>query len=231
MIASRTWLIPPTMVFLSLSPICFSQPSDDGATAEFELPQQIRSAADIPFRTTEFTFVRVAYDHRESARRGGAWATDYPDADQVFSAHFEQVTGIPTNPGGALRDYLLGGGFLMVDDFWGAREWESFAAQLRLAFPDREPVELTTDHEIFRSYYAFDEQPQVPPRGGTPLFGSEPGFFGLTDDTGRLMAIFCHNSDFGDGWEHAEDPWYPSEFSLGRALPMGINIVVYALSH
>jgi hypothetical protein len=45
------------------------------------------------------------------------------------------------------------------------------------------------------------------------------------------MAILCHNHDFGDAWEHIDDPWYPKEMSLGYGVPMGINIVVYALSH
>ena len=105
-----------------------------------------------------------------------------------------------------LRNYLLGGGFLMVDDFWGAEDWESLRAELRRVFPNREPVELSTDHEIFRSFYEFNETPQVP-----SLFAlqqpdtrestaAEPHYFGLLDDTGRLMALLCHNSDFGDAW-------------------------------
>ena len=56
-----------------------------------------------------------------------------------------------------LRNYLLGGGFLMVDDFWGAEELGSLRSELRRVFPNREPVELSTDHEIVRSFYEFNE--------------------------------------------------------------------------
>lgn len=129
----------------------------------------------------------------------------------------------------ALRNYLLGGGFLMADDFWGEYEWGLFAEELHRVFPDREPVELTVDHEIFQSFYYVSETPQVPGRGGARP-GTQDRLLGLLDDNGRLMAILCHNHDFGDAWEHLNDPWYPKEISLGHAVPMGVNIVVYALS-
>jgi len=59
----------------------------------------------------------------------------------------------------------------------------------------------------------------------------EAHYRGLMDDRGRLMAVFCHNTDLGDGWERANmDAGYYREFSLKRAYPMGINIVVHALS-
>ena len=139
----------------------------------------------------------------------------------------------------SLRNYLMGGGFLMVDDFWGEEEWGSLRAELGRVFPDLEPVELSTDHEIFRSFYEFDELPRVPSlwatwpenTSGRESATAEPHYFGLLDDTGRLMALLCHNSDFGDAWEYQESPDYPREISLGRGVPMGVNIVVYALSH
>ena len=60
----------------------------------------------------------------------------------------------------------------------------------------------------------------------------EPHYRGMYDDQGRLMAIFCHNTHLGDGWEREdEDEYYYKEFSLKKAYPMGINIVVYALNH
>ena len=125
----------------------------------------------------------------------------------------------------------------MVDDFWGEQEWESLGAELRRVFPNREPVELSIDHEIFTSFYEFNEKPQVPSLfalqyGNTvENDAAEPHYYGLLDDTGRLMAVLCHNSDFGDAWEYEESPVYPRELSSGRGVPMGVNIVVYALSH
>jgi len=62
----------------------------------------------------------------------------------------------------ALRRHLLNGGFLMVDDFWGDQQWESFYLQIKRVFPDREPQELPLEHEIFRCVYRLKERPQVP---------------------------------------------------------------------
>jgi hypothetical protein len=143
----------------------------------------------------------------------------------------------------SLRAYLLGGGFLMVDDFWGEAEWESLAGELRRAFPDRQPIDLPLSHEIFRSCYEIRAKPQVPnvQLGINSQYNGitwertdarEPHYRGLFDDNGRLMAIFCHNTDLADGWEReGVNEYYYREFSLKKAYPMGINIVVYALTH
>jgi hypothetical protein len=148
----------------------------------------------------------------------------------------------------ALRHYLLNGGFLMVDDFWGDYQYENFQSQMKRVFPDREPRELPIDHEVFRSVYRLKEKPQVPSiesafqgrsRGITWEDEDRHGpntrevhYRGIEDDKGRLMAILCHNTDLGDGWEReGEDPWYFKEFSEKKAYPMGINIVTYAMTH
>jgi hypothetical protein len=142
----------------------------------------------------------------------------------------------------ALRTYLQGGGFLMVDDFWGEAEWMSLQAEIKKAFPERELVDLPLKHPVFHSFYEIREKPQVPSialalnlrnEGITweRADAKEPHYRGLVDDKGRLMAIFCHNTDLGDGWEReGADEYYTQEFSLKRAFPMGINIVVFALS-
>lgn len=139
----------------------------------------------------------------------------------------------------ALRAYLLGGGFLMVDDFWGEAAWSAVAAQFRKVFPDLEPVDLALDHEVFRCFYEIREKPQVPVFPSGPLGvtreradANEAHYRGLVGDDGRLMVIFCQNTDLGDGWEHAgRNAYYDREFSFKKAFPMGINIVVYALTH
>ncbi len=253
-----SWLALSSMFFASSVLAQQTEPLE----AEFEMPVPIRSAQQIPFKTSAFTFVRVQYSSGSNGRGNrGAWLTDWPEADRNFSSQVEILTGLATNPDGLqlsltdpvlqqypfiyiveagqmalsdeetmrLRDYLLGGGFLMVDDFWGEYEWEIFITQFRRAFPDRELVELSADHEIFRSFYEISELPRAPGRDGAR--DGEPRLWGLSDDDGRLMAIVCHNYDFGDAWEHLDDPWYPREISLGQAIPMGVNIVVYALSH
>lgn len=142
----------------------------------------------------------------------------------------------------SLRQYLMNGGFLMVDDFWGEAEWTSLAAEMKRVFPDQEPVELPIIHPLFHCYYEMTEKPQVP----SVAYGTEsqftgitwekddarvPHYRGLVDGNGRLMAILCHNTDLADGWEReGVNPYYFEEFSQKRAYPMGINIVVYALT-
>ena len=147
----------------------------------------------------------------------------------------------------ALRRYLLNGGFLMVDDFWGDDQYDNFYQQIKRVFPDREPEELPLSHEIFQCVYPLKEKPQVPSihtfeqSGYDPTVTWEFGhggntrevhYRGIKDDRGRLMAILCHNTDLGDGWEReGEDPRYFREFSEKKAYPMGINIVTYAMTH
>lgn len=146
----------------------------------------------------------------------------------------------------ALRRYLTNGGFLMVDDFWGDYQWENFHREIKRVFPDREPTELPNDHEIFRCVYHLKEKPQIPSIGAA-WDGRAEGitwerghggntetvhYKGIFDDKGRMLCFIGHNTDLGDGWEReGEDPWYFREFSEKKAYPLGINIVVYAMTH
>jgi len=144
----------------------------------------------------------------------------------------------------ALRKYLLNGGFLMVDDFWGEAEWKNFERQFRRVFPTREIVELPIEHELFQCVFPLKQKPQVPnPR--TAMQGASrgitwerwdaktPHYRGVYDDEGRLMVVICHNTDLGDGWEEESraGEWYFKEFSEPKAYPMGINIIFYSMTH
>ena len=139
----------------------------------------------------------------------------------------------------ALRKYLLSGGFLMVDDFWGEDEWNNFYENIKRVFPDREPQELPLSHPIFHCVYDLKEKPQVPSihawwNGMTTerWDAREAHYRALFDDKGRMMAIICHNTDLGDGWEREGlDNGYFKEFSEKWSYPMGINIVTYAMTH
>ena len=151
--------------------------------------------------------------------------------------HPEEVT--------ALRKYLLNGGFLMVDDFWGDEEYDNFYQEIKRVFPDREPVDVPLEHEIFQCVYPLNEKPQLPsihaawagrssgviwePRSSDT---SKAVYKAIRDDADRIMVFICHNTDLGDGWEReGEDPWYFEEFSVKKAYPLGINIVTYAMTH
>ncbi|MDT8368832.1 MAG: DUF4159 domain-containing protein [Longimicrobiales bacterium] len=143
-----------------------------------------------------------------------------------------------------LRLYLEAGGFLMMDDFWGVRETSIVEEQLAQVLPGRPIVEIPLDHPIFRSVYEIEEIRQVPNirngrNVGAGYVGARtdegdhseiPSVRGIMDDDGRLMVIINQNTDLGDAWEWAEDPWYPLDFST-YATQVGINTVVYAMSH
>ena len=144
----------------------------------------------------------------------------------------------------SLRKYLLNGGFLMVDDFWGDVEWKNFERQFRRVFPSRKIVDLPIEHELFQCVFPLKQKPQVPnPR--TAMQGASrgitwerwdaqtPNYRGVYDDHGRLMVVICHNTDLGDGWEEESraGEWYFKEFSEPKAYPMGINIIFYSMTH
>ena len=142
-----------------------------------------------------------------------------------------------------LRRYLLNGGFLMVDDFWGEAEWDNFYYEIKRVFPDREPVEIGLIHPIFHAVFDLKERPQIP-NIGLALRGRSYGitweredarqvhYKAIYDKNGRMMAFICHNTDLGDGWEReGENEWYFHEFSEKSAYPLGINIVFYAMTH
>ena len=145
-----------------------------------------------------------------------------------------------------LRRFCLNGGFLMVDDFWGDDEYRNFEREIRRVFPDRQITDVDLKHDIFHCVYDLKEKPQVPSihaaeRGRAEGITWEPRWDGdtsqvhyraITDDEGRIMVFICHNTDLGDGWEReGENEWYFDEFSVKKSYPMGINIVVYAMTH
>lgn len=136
-----------------------------------------------------------------------------------------------------LREYLLRGGFIFIDDFHGEREWRRFYTEFKKIFPKREPVDIPISHPIFRCFFQIDELIQIPGlrsffSGRTyERFDGYPAYCrGVYDDRGRLMMMINFNTDLGDAWEHAAEDFYPREYS-DMALKMGINAVIYALTH
>jgi hypothetical protein len=139
----------------------------------------------------------------------------------------------------ALREYLLRGGFLMLDDFWGTEEWNRFAESMNRVFPDRQIVEIANDDPIFHIVYDLDERYQVPgqwalARGTTYRNGDQGGsvahWRGIYDDHGRVMVAMTYNSDVGDSWEWADDPNYPEKYSA-LGIRIGVNYVIYSMTH
>ena len=136
-----------------------------------------------------------------------------------------------------LREFLLRGGFLIVDDFHGPEEWAEFAASMQRVFPGRPIVDIPLGDEIFHVLYDLDQRTQIPgrqavwrgvswedPRGKTPYWR------GIYDDAGRLLVAINFNMDLGDAWEHADDPFYPEPLTA-LAYRFGINYVIYSMTH
>lgn len=136
----------------------------------------------------------------------------------------------------ALRGYLLAGGFMVIDDFWGTWAWDNLAAEMALLFPDRAMQDIPLDHPLFHTFYDIDELLQVPnvAQAGSERTHEYDGFVprtrGIVDDHGRLMVLVNWNTDLGDAWEWADDERYPLHYS-NYAYRLGINIVVYAMSY
>ena len=154
------------------------------------------------------------------------------------------------NQANQLREYLLRGGFLMVDDFHGSEyilttppagllnEWETFVDSIRRVFPNRPIVDIPNDDPIFHTLYDLNDRFQVP---GAQYFRSgqtdEKGSTGkiphwrcIRDDKGRIMVAICHNMDLGDAWEHSDEAEYLEKWA-SLAYRIAMNYFVYDLTH
>jgi hypothetical protein len=158
---------------------------------------------------------------------------DWPWLYGVEVGHMD----LTDNQAKGLREYLLRGGFLMVDDFHGGMEWEIFHRSIQRVFPDRQIVDIENSDQIFHLIYDLGDRYQVP--GAIYLrtgltYEREDGFpaiwRAIYDDKGRIMVAICHNMDLGDSWEHADNPDYPQKFSA-LGIRIGVNYVAYAMTH
>jgi hypothetical protein len=138
-----------------------------------------------------------------------------------------------------LREYLLRGGFLMLDDFWGPEEYARFDETMKKVFPDRKVVEMPGDEFIFHTVYDLDDRYQIPGQWGLSPYsrqfqeravGTKAHWLGIYDDKGRVMVAMSFNSDIGDSWEWADSPRYPEKYSA-LGIRIGVNYVVYAMTH
>ena len=139
-----------------------------------------------------------------------------------------------------LREYLMRGGFLVVDDFHGAYEWEYFRSTIQQALPEYPIVEIPEDDPLLHVLYDLDRNTQIPgarhlyhgPGGQimAQLPGGPPQWRGIYDEQGRLMVAINYNMDMGDAWQHADDPWYPNPMTA-LAYRFAINYIIYAMTH
>ncbi len=134
-----------------------------------------------------------------------------------------------------LREYLLRGGFLFIDDFWGTLEWDYFYNAFSKVFPDRPVVELDRNHPIFHCFYDIDGPQMIPAISRSQYNYPEQDVAvainrAILDDEGRVMVLINWNSDIGDGWEHTYHPAYPTRYA-NLAYQLGINYLIYAMTH
>jgi hypothetical protein len=133
-----------------------------------------------------------------------------------------------------LREYLLRGGFLVVDDFHNDYEWASFQSAMRDVLPDRAIVDIPDDDPLMNILFSLDKRTQIPGDRhlgyGRIYMEGPPHWRGIYDADGRLMVAINHNADMGDAWEHADDPHYPTAMTA-TAYRFGVNYVIYAMTH
>lgn len=199
---------------------------------------------NLSIRLSELTRTRVSRGRDDSPNHYLVRFTD----DQLFSCPFLMAgdiasAGFSEADAARLREYLLKGGFLWTDDHWGSEEWEVWKRELAKVFPpDEYPIEEVTPADpIFSSQFAVKQMPQIPnigywrsSGGDTSEQGADsavPHFYAVRDKHGRIMLAMTHNTDIADAFEReADDPVFFSRFSpTGYAL--GINVVLYALTH
>ncbi len=157
----------------------------------------------------------------------------YPFIYAVEPGHME----LSEEDAAVLREYLLRGGILMLDDFWGEYEWQHVQRQMHKIFPERAPRALPLDHPLFHCYFDIDQVVQVPNyhryvyRGIThERDGITPHYEAILDDDNRVMVFIARNADNGDAWEWIDQPEYPLKYGLA-AYRLGMNLIIYAMTH
>lgn len=127
-----------------------------------------------------------------------------------------------------LAAYLKKGGFLILDDFRGAREWRTVEAVFQAILPRHRFRQLELEEPVFHSFFEIETLDFSPPT----FRQYKPYFLGIheDDDPGRrLMVVANFNNDIGDYWEYSDTGWFPIELS-NEAYKVGVNYVIYALT-
>jgi hypothetical protein len=222
--------------------IIFSGSEDgDGASWIVDYP---RADINLSIRLSELTRTRISRDSSGEPNHVVLRLTD----DLLFQCPFIMMTEVGNTyftPQEAerLREYLLKGGFLWADDFWGTRAWDVWAREIGKALPPSEfpIVEVPLSHPLFHQQFDVKRVIQIPSIGAWRSMGggtSERGEDSATaearaiyDKQGHMMVFITHNTDFGDAFEQeAADPEYFYTFSV-EGYQTGINVLLYALTH
>lgn len=195
-------------------------------------------------RLSELTKTRVSRDRHGSPDHVVVRLTD-KELFQCPYLHMEDVgtAAFTESEVAALRRFLLKGGFVWVDDYWGTRAWNNWVAQFARVLPPADyPIgDVPPDHPIMATMFEVSEIPQIPSiqfwraSGGRiserGIDSASPHMRGVIDAAGNLIVLMTHNTDISDAWEReGDDPRFFYNFSPdGYAL--GINVILYAMTH
>jgi len=180
------------------------------------------------------SLINVAPDSRH-IRLSDSNLFDYPwlFLQQVGQANFSDEEIL------ALREYLLRGGFVLVDDFHGNAFRQRFLDFARRVFPDRPLVQIPLNDPVMSIHYDLNQDTQIPgsrhlryTNSGeiTALMEGKQEWLGIYDDTGNLVLAGHVNMDMGDAWQHADDPYYPEPMT-NLAYRFGVNYFIYSMTH
>ncbi|MBI4455572.1 MAG: DUF4159 domain-containing protein [Acidobacteria bacterium] len=186
-------------------------------------------AHDYPRADRHLLKILAEVTHLRSSGEGYQLVT--LEDDQIFKYPWAYVCevgymNLTDKEAATLRAYLDRGGFVVVDDFRGAQEWNNFTTQMRKVYPDRGFEQLQLNHPIFQCFYNIKTLEMVPPYAQY----LEPAFYGMSDEKGRLQMIVNFNNDIGEYWEWSDEGWMPISLS-NEAYKYGVNYVIYALTH
>jgi hypothetical protein len=200
------------------------------------------AAINLLTRLKELTKTRVSMGPE---REPNYWVVRLTDP-ALFSCPFTMATDVGTAEFDdaevtALRAYLLKGGFLWVDDFWGTRAWTQWSAQMQRVLPEYPIVDVAPDHPLRHTMFDIATVPQVTSinfwrrsGGATSERGPDSPAANLrmiADAAGRILVLMTHNTDIGDSWEReGEDREFFLQFSP-EGYALGINAVLYSLTH
>jgi Domain of unknown function (DUF4159) len=203
-----------------------------------------RADENLSIRLSELTKTSVGMDADGAPKHLLIRLTD----PMLFRCPFIMMTEVGSaylddSEASQLRDYLLKGGFLWADDFWGQFAWDFWERQLRKALPTGAfpIVDLGLDHPLFHTLMNVQKMPQIPSinfwmgsGGGTSERGPDsatPRARAINDDHGRIMVLMTHNTDVGDSFEREGDSrQYFLQFSV-QGYAFGVDALIYSMTH
>ena len=203
-----------------------------------------RAEINLSIRLAELTKASVSFSGRDNPNYLTLLLTD----EALFGCPFIMMTEVgrgflTDREAQQLRLYLLKGGFLWADDFWGEYEWEVWESELRKALPAAEfpIIDLDPTHPLYSSHIQIKETPQIASiqhwynsGGGTSERYAESATVhtrAVLDRRGHIMVLMTHNTDLGDSFEReGDDPNYFYTMSV-PGYAFGVNALLYALTH